>query len=215
MTSSDIWNNEWMNKPEIKISRKKRMHPSLYINVKAFLETRAELFLLFYPSYKSTGKLSPGKAKALFQYCVSQRKREWNTTVDVVLLPYANSQTYARDYFNCKGMAASPVLRRKGILFTPDCLQGQAHINKGPQHFQKSGQACSGRQLACPPLSLGAGVTAMAEGGTSCSQQVSFRGFSCHGERLMSEIWLLPEINLKPATVRAQNRAHVWRKTSS
>lgn len=86
--------------------------------------------------------------------------------MDVVLLPYASSQTYARDYFNCKGMAASPVLRRKGILFTPDCLQGRAHINKGPQHFQKSGQACSGGQLACPPLSLGAGVTAVAEGET-------------------------------------------------
>lgn len=185
------------------------MHPSLYINVKTFLETCAELFLLFYPSYTSTGKLSPGKAKALFQYHISQRKRERNTTVDVVLLPYASSQTYAHDYFNCKRMAASLVLRRKGILFTPDCFQGRVHVNKGPQHFQKSGQTCSDGQLVCPPLSLRAGVTAVAEGDTSRSQQVSVRGFSCHGERLTSEIWLLPEINLKLAIVRAQNRDHV------
>lgn len=139
------------------------MHPSIYIDAKALLETCAELSLLFYPSYNRTGKLSLGKAKALFQYHISQRKWEWNITVDVILLPYASSQTYAHDYFNCKRMTASLVLSRKEIPFSPDCLRVWIHVIKGPQQFQKLGHTCCDGQLACPPLSLRAGVTAVAE----------------------------------------------------
>jgi len=60
-------------------------------------------------------------------------------------------------------MTASLVLRRKEIHFSPDCFQVWVHVSKGPQNFQKLGHTCCDGQLACPPLSLRAGVTAVAE----------------------------------------------------
>lgn len=80
--------------------------------------------------------------------------------MDVVLLPYASSQTYAHDYFNCKRVAFSLMLRRKEILFPLDCLQVWVHVSLSPHHL---GHTCCDRQLVCPPLSLIAGVTTMAE----------------------------------------------------
>lgn len=149
---------------EIGICRKKTMHPSVYIQ--ALLETCAEFLLLFYPSHNRRGNLSLGKAKALFQYHIFQRKWEWNITVGVILLPYASSQTYACDYFNCKKMTASPELRRKEIPFAPNCLEVWVHVSRGPQHFQELGHTYCDGQLACLPLSLRAGVTAVAEDST-------------------------------------------------
>ena len=91
--------------------------------------------------------------------------------MDVILLPYASSQTYAHDYFNCKRMAVSLVLGRKEIPFSPDCLQVWVHVNKGPQHFQKLGHTCCDGQLACPLLSLRAGGTGVAEEDTHVPRQ--------------------------------------------
>lgn len=152
------------------------MHPSLYRVVKPLLETCPEhFFLVFHPSYNRTGKLSPGKAKALFQYHSSQRKREWNITVAVI-----STQTYAHDYFNCKRMAASLVLRRKEIPFSPDCLQAWVHVSKAPQHFQKSGHTCCDGQLVYPTTFAKRWSDSYGWRGHPCSQEASSRGFRCH-----------------------------------